>query len=122
MNQPPPNTANNQSFTPQTLIGLGIVFVGIIMCAGIMNGGRSRSSNYSTGGYRAPAQNNWRIQPQYPQYTSPDDVYVQPYSRQDGTQVGEHMRSAPDSTRRNNWSTYPNVNPYTGEYGDRRGY
>jgi hypothetical protein len=39
------------------------------------------------------------------------DTYVRPHVRKDGTYVQPHMRSAPDSTPNNNWSTVPNVNP-----------
>ena len=48
------------------------------------------------------------------------DVSVHGYFRQDGTYVQPHMRSAPDSSFNNNWSTYPNVNPYTGQQGTRQ--
>lgn len=47
------------------------------------------------------------------------DVHVRGYQRQDGTYVQEHMRSAPDSTRDNNFSTRGNTNPYTGEAGHK---
>jgi hypothetical protein len=46
-----------------------------------------------------------------------DDVYVNGYYRRDGTYVQPHMRSAPDSSYNNNWSTSPNVNPHTGQQG-----
>jgi hypothetical protein len=49
-----------------------------------------------------------------------DDVSVRGYFRRDGTYVQPHMRSAPDSSYNNNWSTYPNVNPYTGQQGTRQ--
>ena len=49
-----------------------------------------------------------------------DDVFVKGYLRQDGTYVQPHMRSAPDSSYNNNWSTKPNVNPYTGQEGTRQ--
>jgi hypothetical protein len=48
-----------------------------------------------------------------------EDVHVKGYYRRDGTYVQPHMRSAPDSSYNNNWSTYPNVNPYTGQQGTR---
>src|SRR5206468_9728578 len=48
------------------------------------------------------------------------DVSVRGYFRQEGTYVQPHMRSAPDSSFNNNWSTYPNVNPYTGQQGTRQ--
>jgi hypothetical protein len=45
------------------------------------------------------------------------DVFVQPYFRQDGTYVQPHFRTAPDHSISNNYSTYPNINPYTGQQG-----
>lgn len=48
------------------------------------------------------------------------DVYVRGHVRRDGTYVAPHWRSAPDGNPYNNWSTYPNVNPYTGQQGTRR--
>ncbi len=48
------------------------------------------------------------------------DVYVRGYYRSNGTYVQPHYRSNPDGNFWNNWSTYPNVNPYTGAIGTRR--
>ena len=45
------------------------------------------------------------------------DTYVRGYTRQNGTYVAPHYRSSPDSSIYNNYSTYPNVNPYTGQQG-----
>ena len=45
------------------------------------------------------------------------DVYVRGHQRGNGTWVEPHYRSNPDSSRSNNWSTYPNVNPHTGQRG-----
>jgi hypothetical protein len=56
--------------------------------------------------------------PAFPAFA--DDVSVKGYFRQDGAYVQPHMRSAPDSSYNNNWSTYPNVNPYTGQQGTRQ--
>lgn len=47
------------------------------------------------------------------------DVFVDGHIRQDGTYVAPHWRSAPDGNPNNNWTTTPNVNPYTGERGTR---
>ena len=44
-------------------------------------------------------------------------TYVRPYVRRDGTFVRGHYRSHPDGDFYNNWSTYPNVNPYTLQRG-----
>ena len=46
-------------------------------------------------------------------------VSVRGYTRQDGTYVAPHYRSAPDGDFSNNWSTKGNINPYTGEEGTR---
>ena len=48
-----------------------------------------------------------------------EDTYVRGYYRKDGTYVAPHYRSAPDRSYNNNWSTSPNVNPYTGKRGTR---
>ena len=45
------------------------------------------------------------------------DVYVNGYVRSDGTYVQPHYRSQADGNFYNNWSTYPNINPYTGQTG-----
>lgn len=50
------------------------------------------------------------------------DTYVNPYVRSDGTYVQGHMRSDPDGSRLNNWSTRGNVNPYTGQPGYKDPY
>lgn len=47
------------------------------------------------------------------------DVRVNGYDRQDGTHVNSYMRTAPDSTRDNNYSTKGNTNPYTGQAGTK---
>lgn len=47
------------------------------------------------------------------------DVAVSGYYRKNGTYVKPHMRSSPDSSFRNNWSTVGNVNPYTGKKGTK---
>jgi hypothetical protein len=45
------------------------------------------------------------------------DVYVRGYVRSDGTYVQPHQQTAPNDTRQDNWSSKPNVNPYTGKQG-----
>ena len=47
-------------------------------------------------------------------------VGIRGYYRSNGTYVQPHYRSNPDGNFWNNWSTYPNVNPYTGTTGTRR--
>jgi len=46
-------------------------------------------------------------------------VYVRGHYRSNGSYVQPHYRSSPDSSFYNNWSTYPNINPYTGRMGTR---
>ena len=48
------------------------------------------------------------------------DVFVNGHFRSNGTYVQPHYRSNPDGNSYNNWSTSPNVNPYTGRTGTRR--
>lgn len=48
------------------------------------------------------------------------DVKVEGYYRSDGTYVVPHYRSKPNSTVNDNWSTYGNINPRTGEHGTKR--
>ena len=44
-------------------------------------------------------------------------VYVKPYVKKDGTYVQGHQRTAPNSTRTDNYSSQGNVNPFTGREG-----
>jgi len=45
------------------------------------------------------------------------DVYVPEHYTKHGVHVRPHMRTAPDRSRSNNWSTKGNTNPYTGKNG-----
>jgi hypothetical protein len=47
------------------------------------------------------------------------DVAVKGYTTKNGTHVQPHMRSAPDGSKANNYSTKGNVNPHTGKPGTR---
>lgn len=47
------------------------------------------------------------------------DVRVRGHFRKDGTYVAPHMRSSPNSTTLDNWSTKGNINPYTGQVGNK---
>ena len=47
------------------------------------------------------------------------DVLVKGYVTQKGTVVAPYYRTAPDNTTLNNYSTKPNVNPYTGALGTK---
>ena len=45
------------------------------------------------------------------------DVYVNGYYRSNGTYVDPHYRSDPNHTPSDNWSSWGNTNPYTGQKG-----
>lgn len=47
------------------------------------------------------------------------DVSVRGHFRKEGTYVAQHMRSSPNSTTLDNWSTKGNVNPYNGQVGTK---
>lgn len=46
---------------------------------------------------------------------------VKGYTRSDGTQVEGYKRTAPNSTRNDNYSTRGNTNPHTGKSGTKPG-
>lgn len=46
-------------------------------------------------------------------------VHVNGYTKSNGTYVQPHMRSSPNSTTLDNYSTKGNVNPYTGQAGTK---
>ena len=48
------------------------------------------------------------------------DVYVGGYFKSNGTYVKPHYRTRPDNSFQNNYSSYGNTNPYTGEKGYKR--
>lgn len=45
------------------------------------------------------------------------DQYVNPYLRSDGSYVQGHMRSSPNNSQYDNWTSKGNSNPYTGQRG-----
>jgi hypothetical protein len=45
--------------------------------------------------------------------SNPRSHSVRPYTRRDGRFIPPHRRSNPNREWRDNWSTNPNVNPYT---------
>jgi hypothetical protein len=47
------------------------------------------------------------------------DDYVQGYYRSNGTYVAPYYRTHADHNFYNNYRTYPNINPYTGQIGTR---
>lgn len=53
----------------------------------------------------------------YSTNTNPSHVQVDGYYNSNGTYVEPYVRTAPNSTIRDNFSTSPNLNPYTGSIG-----
>ncbi len=49
-------------------------------------------------------------------------VHVRGHTSKSGTYTMPHMRTSPDHSRMNNWSTKGNVNPYTGKPGTKNAY
>jgi hypothetical protein len=47
-------------------------------------------------------------------------VHVRPSVTKQGVYRPPHVRTSPDHTQRNNWSSSGNVNPYTGKAGHKR--
>lgn len=52
-------------------------------------------------------------------YPNSNDVKVNGYNKSDGTHIDSHMRTAPNNTTSDNYSTSPNTNPYTGQVGTK---
>ena len=48
-------------------------------------------------------------------------TYVAPHSNSNGSFTDGHYRTAPDSSRSNNYGAYGNSNPYTGGVGNGYG-
>jgi hypothetical protein len=48
---------------------------------------------------------------------NPNSTYVNGYYRSNGTYVYGYYRTTPNNTINDNYSTYPNINPYTGKQG-----
>lgn len=44
---------------------------------------------------------------------------VKGYIKKDGTYVAPHRQTNSNSTQKDNWSSKPNVNPYTGKQGTK---
>lgn len=49
--------------------------------------------------------------------TAQSSVNVRGHTTREGVYVPPHVRTAPNETRTDNWSSRPNVNPYTGKAG-----
>ena len=54
--------------------------------------------------------------------TASADTYVRGHTRSDGTYVAPHYRSNANGSTLDNYSTKPNINPYTGQMGTKPAY
>jgi hypothetical protein len=52
-----------------------------------------------------------------PTLAAAQQVHVRGYVKKDGTYVQPHVRTSPNSTKADNYSSKGNVNPYTGKRG-----
>lgn len=52
-------------------------------------------------------------------YQNSNDVKVNGYFKSDGTYVESYIRTEPNETIEDNYSTSPNINPYTGKVGTK---
>lgn len=51
-----------------------------------------------------------------------DSTKVNGYFKKDGTYVPPHVRTTPNNSKVDNWSTKGNVNPYSGKKGTKDPY
>jgi hypothetical protein len=89
----------NRNLHVAFLVGLAIL---VPICSAIAQRGGARGGN----SYMLPSYNS-------------SSVPVRGYTRANGTHVQPSFRSAPDGKFYNNWTTYGNINPYTGKEGTK---
>jgi len=77
----------------------------------LLTSGAATAQNYTPKAYTLPTT-----------YVQPQQAHVQGYTRANGTSVQPYERTVADNSRENNWSSKPNVNPYTGKEGSKDPY
>lgn len=55
----------------------------------------------------------------YKSHGSSKTTNVHGYTKKNGTYVAPHKRTTPNHTQRDNWTSKPNQNPYTGKDGTK---
>ncbi len=102
------------------LLVLGIVTASIAQAASPRAPKAPKTPTFGVPAYSAPTFKSATPKYTYPgiqNYSAaPVRAYVKPSI---GTYVAPHFRSTPDASFNNNWSTKPNVNPFTGAVGTR---
>jgi hypothetical protein len=91
------------------IIVLGILFVASYADARSGSSKSYSSKSYSTKGYYPKSG--------YSQSYYGKSTYVKGYYNKNGKWVKGYTRTAPNRTIKDNWSTKPNMNPYTGKPG-----
>lgn len=72
--------------------------------------------------YHAPKATTYRYKA-YKAYRAPaSPSYHSSYVTKRGTYVQPHYQTSPNQTKVDNWSSKPNVNPYTGKPGTKDPY
>jgi hypothetical protein len=77
------------------------------------------SSHRSYSSHRSRSYSHHSAKPRSSHSTNRNKVHVRGYTRKNGTHVAPHNRTAPNRTKRDNWSTRGNVNPETGKIGTK---
>lgn len=119
-------SANRTSVEPLSkgtfLLIAASLFAALVGLLSLKSGGGSSGLSFRGASHSAPAGSpsgfsgaSYRNSPSSGSQGGP--VWVNGYYRRDGTYVQPHYRTAPDGNISNNWSTSPNVNPYTGKTG-----
>ena len=78
---------------------------------------RKSSSSSGRSSYSSKSSSTKSSSPGYGTGSKSSSTSVKGYTKKNGTYVAPAKRSTPDSTTKNNWSTKPNTNPYTGKQG-----
>ena len=91
---------------------IAMMVLAVLACAGT-----AQAKGYH---YTAPKAYTYHAPKLYtPRSTT---VPVRGYLKSNGTYVMPHYQTAPNATKLDNWSSKPNVNPYTGQQGTKDPY
>ncbi|GAB6127224.1 hypothetical protein [Humidesulfovibrio idahonensis] len=79
----------------------------------------ARGGGGHSGGSRSSGGHSYKASTGTTSKSNRSAVAVRGYTKKNGTYVKPHMRSAPNGSKADNWSTKGNVNPYTGKVGTK---
>ena len=77
----------------------------------LLTSGAATGQNYTPHAFTLPTT-----------YVQPQQKHVQTHSRANGSYVQPYERSVADNARENNWSSKPDVNPYTSKEDSKNPY